>query len=104
MAIFTVVFAAALLAGTVAAASDNMAFATHGKQIKQVKSQNAANQQTLVCQASGGVSIGSGSSALGIGLGAGVSPNAGVNLCFNANNNNNVDSGNQAATNGQQNQ
>jgi hypothetical protein len=97
LAIFAVVFATAMIVGSIAAASDNMAFATN-KKTKQVKAQSNTNQQNLICQSSGGVSLGSGSSGLGVGIGAALSANAGINVCSNTNTNNNVDTGNQAGT------
>jgi hypothetical protein len=96
LAVFAVVFATAMIVGTVAAASDNMAFATN-KKAKNVKSQTNTNQQALVCQSSGGISLGSGNGLLA-GIGIGLSPNAGVNLCSNTNTNNNAETGPQAST------
>ena len=100
IAIFAIAFAAVMIVGTVAAsASDNLVFATN-KNTKQVKAQNNANQQRLICQSSGGISIGTGSSGLGLGTGAGVGGAGGANLCFNSNANTNAETGSQAAQTG----
>jgi Ni/Co efflux regulator RcnB len=108
-----VAFAAAMIVGTVASAtSDNLAFAKHkhkthhkhhkshgdhNKSTTQSKSQTNNNKQTLICQASGGVSIGQGTGGIA-GTGIAVTPNAGTNLCTNNNSNTNVDTGSQGAT------
>ena len=98
LAIFAVVFATAMIVGSIAAASDNMAFATHGKKTKQVKAQSNANSQSTTCNANGGPATGTGSGLL-LGIGAGISANIpGLNICPNANTNNNVATGNQAST------
>ena len=97
LAIFAVVFATAMIVGSIAAASDNMAFATHGKKTKQVKAQSNANSQSTTCNANGGPATGTGSGLLA-GIGFANSTNTGINACFNTNTNNNVDTGNQAAT------
>jgi hypothetical protein len=97
LAVFAVVFATAMIVGSIASSSDNnMAFATN-KKAKNAQAQTNTNQQALVCQSSGGISLGSGNGLLA-GIGIGLSPNAGINLCSNTNTNNNAESGPQAAT------
>ena len=96
LAVFAVVFATAMIVGSIASA-DNMAFATHGKKTKQVKAQSNANSQSTTCNANGGPATGTGSGLL-LGIGAGISANIpGVNLCPNFNTNNNVDTAGQTA-------
>ena len=97
LAIFAVVFATAMIVGSIASSADNMAFATHGKKTKQVKAQSNANTQSTNCAANGGPTTGTGVSGLGIGAGIAASLNTGINACFNTNTNNNVDTGNQFA-------
>ena len=97
LAIFAVVFATAMIVGSIAASADNMAFATHGKKTKQVDAQKNANDQSTSCAANGGPGIGAGTGLIA-GTGAGVGGLGGLNLCFNTNANNNVDSGSQDAT------
>jgi putative hemolysin len=98
MVLVAVVFATAMIVGSiVASTSDNMAFATHKKVTKQVKSQSNANAQSTNCAANGGAATGTGSGLLA-GIGFANSTNTGINACFNTNTNNNVDTGNQAAT------
>jgi mannitol-specific phosphotransferase system IIBC component len=104
-----VAFAAAMVISTVVSATgDNLAFAKHHKHKKhkhhsngghnhttaQTKSQSNVNKQNVICQASGGVSIGQGTGGI-LGTGIAVTPNAGTNLCFNANSNTNADTGSQ---------
>jgi hypothetical protein len=99
LAIFAVVFATAMIVGSIAAASDNMAFATN-KKTKQKMAQNTANSQSTTCSANGGPAFGTGT-GLVAGVGAGISANIpGLNICPNFNTNNNVATGNQAATTG----
>ena len=108
-----VAFAAVMIVGTVASAtSDNLAFAkhkhkTHHKHHKHHgsnvhKSSNSVNQanvnhQSTVCQASGGISIGTGNGGIA-GTGVAVTPSAGFNNCPNTNTNANANTGNQAAS------
>ena len=97
LAVFAVVFATAMIVGTFASASDNMAFATHGKKAKNVKSQSNSNSQSTNCAANGGPATGTGFGGLGIGAGVGASVNLGLNLCPNTNTNSNVDTAAQTA-------
>jgi hypothetical protein len=106
-----VAFAAAMIVGTVASAtSDNLAFAKHKqKHHKHHKShgghnhessnsvsQANSNRQSVVCQASGGISIGTGNGGIA-GTGVAITPSAGINNCPNTNTNANANTGNQAA-------
>ena len=96
LAIFAVVFATAMIVGSIAASSDNMAFATHGKKTAQKMKQSNSNAQSTDCVANGGFATGTGV-GLVTGTGAGVGGAGGINACFNTNANNNVGSGNQQA-------
>ena len=97
LAIFAVVFATAMIVGSIAASSDNMAFAHHGKKTKQVQAQKNANDQSTNCAANGGFATGTGVGLLA-GTGAGVGGLGGINACFNTNANTNAATGSQAAT------
>jgi hypothetical protein len=107
LAVVAVVFAAAMIVGTIAAASDQFAFAHHKKHHKKhherhngshddnSKSINQANAHTssINCQSNGGSAIGTGNGGL-IGVGAARGGNGGTNVCFDNNPQINANTGN----------
>ncbi len=99
LAFVAVLFATAMIVGTIASATgDNMAFAgghgSHGKKgnhNKQSIGQSNTSSQSMNCSANGGSGFGSGSGLIGIG--AGVGGLGGLNLCFNSNPQTNINQG-----------
>ena len=97
LAVFAVVFATAMIVGTFASASDNMAFAKHGKKAKNAQAQSNGNSQSTNCAANGGFANGMGSGLLA-GAGIGASINLGINACPNTNTNTNANTAPQFAS------
>ncbi|MGN6629616.1 MAG: hypothetical protein ACTHKJ_07020 [Candidatus Nitrosocosmicus sp.] len=107
VAIVAVVFASAMILGTIAAASDQSAFAKHHKHHKHHKhsgdstsqriSQTNAHSSSVNCQSNGGSAIGTGN-GLVAGVGAGVGGNGGTNVCFDNNPQINANTGNNLVT------
>ena len=96
LALVAVVFATAMIVGTIASA-DNMAFATHKKVKQKIGQSNAASQNTA-CSSNGGFANGIGTGGLLAGIGAGIGGPAGLNLCFNTNPQTNANTGNELVT------
>jgi Ni/Co efflux regulator RcnB len=102
IAVFAVIFATAMIAGTLAsAASDNMAFANrnhhhhgnhhHNDSHDQSISQNNSNKQSSKCVASGGVSVANGGL---VGVSIGGTGGSIRNSCNNDSTQTNANSGN----------
>ncbi|MGN6560248.1 MAG: hypothetical protein ACTHJ2_06940 [Candidatus Nitrosocosmicus sp.] len=94
LALVAVVFATAMIVGTIASA-DNMAFAT-SKKVKQKIGESNSASQTTSCSANGGSGLGTGSALL-LGAGIGAGGLGGLNLCFNTNPQTNINQGSTAA-------
>ncbi|MGN6623981.1 MAG: hypothetical protein ACTHKK_07550, partial [Candidatus Nitrosocosmicus sp.] len=98
-----VVFASAMILGTIAAASDQSAFAKHHKHHKHHKhsgdstsqsiKQSNSHRSSVHCESNGGSAIGTGN-GLGVGAGVAVGGNGGTNVCFDNNPQTNANSGN----------
>ncbi|MGN6623982.1 MAG: hypothetical protein ACTHKK_07555 [Candidatus Nitrosocosmicus sp.] len=98
VALVAIAFASAMILSTIAPAVDNhMAFASkHHKHVKKVQKTSQVNDsiQRMICQSSGGISLGSGNAGL-LGLGIAAGGNGGVNICLNNNDQTNANSGSQ---------
>ena len=91
VALVAIAFASAMILGTVAASSDQSAFASHHKHQK-IKQTNA-HRSSVHCESNGGSAISTGN-GLVAGLGVSVAGNGGTNVCFDNNPQTNANSGN----------
>jgi hypothetical protein len=89
LAVVAVVFAAAMIVGTIAAASDQFAFASSHKRINQVNKHSS----NIHCETNGGSAISTGNGLLA-GVGVAVAGHGGTNVCFDNNQQTNGNAGN----------